>query len=70
MPEFELYDHVKDPLDQHDLAAQNPEVVQRLKAELDDWRKAALAAQLPEADSTEGLSREELERLRSLGYIQ
>ncbi|MDA2926007.1 sulfatase [Acidobacteria bacterium AH-259-G07] len=69
-PEFELYHHAEDPLNLNDLAAENPQIVKRLVSELESWRKIALAAQLPEADSTEGLSKEELERLRSLGYIQ
>jgi arylsulfatase A-like enzyme len=69
-PEYELYRHREDPLNFNNVAADNPEVVSRLASALEKWREAALAAQLPEADSTEGLSREELERLRSLGYVQ
>ncbi|GAB4123864.1 MAG: hypothetical protein Kow001_21130 [Acidobacteriota bacterium] len=68
--EYELYRHREDPLNLNDVASQHPDVVSRLAAELEKWREVALAAQLPEADSTEGLSREELERLRSLGYVQ
>ena len=69
-PEFELYAQRTDPLDQHDVAAQHPDVVARLSSALKDWRGRALAARLkPEAD-TQGLSAEDLERLRSLGYVQ
>jgi arylsulfatase A-like enzyme len=70
-PEFELYDRDEDPLDQENLAEKNPEVVQRLSKQLDAWRRLATEARL-EADTqaTEGMSSEELERLRSLGYIQ
>lgn len=68
-PEFELYDHAQDPLDHRDLAAERPDVVKRLGGELEAWKKRALAAQL-KADSTEGVSAEELEKLRALGYVQ
>ena len=70
-PEFELYDHRRDPLNLHDLASEKPEVVERLAHELRAWRKAAEAARLkPDAEASSSLSREELERLRALGYIQ
>ena len=70
-PEYELYDHRNDPLDTTDLAAEKPEIVQRLAHELDAWYEKVKAARLqPDSAATEGLSREELERLRSLGYIQ
>ena len=47
------------------------DVVERLAREIDRWRRVAETARLPEdSDSTEGLSQEELERLRSLGYIR
>ena len=69
-PEYELYDHRKDPLDQSDLAEQRPEILERLKAKLEERLALARASPLPEADSTEGISDEELQRLRSLGYIQ
>lgn len=68
-PEFELYDYVNDPLDQSDVAADNPEVVEQLAAELDAWLEQALAAKIEEA-STDDMSPDELARLRSLGYIQ
>ncbi len=69
-PEFELFDHTKDPLDLANVADEHPDVVEKLLAELQNWREAAQAAKLPPADSTEGLSDDELQRLRSLGYIQ
>ncbi len=70
-PEFELYDHAKDLLDRSDVAAAHPEVVQDLAKKLESWRKMAAAARLkPDADAAKTLSKEELERLRSLGYIQ
>jgi arylsulfatase A-like enzyme len=70
-PEFELFDHRKDPLDRTDVAAQHPEVVERLRRELDAWRKTVGAAKLkPDAEAGQTLSKEELERLRALGYVQ
>ncbi len=71
VPEFELYDHASDPLDQKNVAAENPEVVERLAQQLEAWHKWALERKLPsDGESVEGMSSEELERLRSLGYVQ
>ncbi len=70
-PEYELYDHRSDPLDLLDLAASKPEIVEQLARELESWHEQALAARLVAEETTpEGLSSEELQRLRSLGYIQ
>ena len=70
-PEFELYHHANDPLDQKDLASDNQEIVERLAKQLERWHEWALAARLPsDAEATEDLPAEELERLRSLGYVQ
>ena len=70
-PEYELFDHRKDPLDLHDVSAEHPDVVARLTRELAAWQKAAEAARLkPDTDADKALSKEELERLRALGYIQ
>ncbi len=70
-PEFELFDHRRDPLNMKDVAAENPEVVQKLAQEIDAWHKAAEAARLDSgAVDEQKLGAEELERLRSLGYIQ
>lgn len=71
MPEFELYDHRADLLDRDDLAAGHPEVVARLTRELAAWRAVADRARLkPDSATAATLSKEELERLRALGYIQ
>lgn len=67
--EFELYDHSEDPLDQKDLAAARPDVVERLRKKLEAWKQQAVAARL-KPDSTQGVSAEELEKLRALGYVQ
>jgi arylsulfatase len=70
-PEFELFDHAKDPLDAHDIAAAHPDEVARLTKMLEAWRGMAKAARLkPDTEAAKSLSKEELERLRSLGYIQ
>jgi arylsulfatase A-like enzyme len=70
-PEFELYDHAKDPLDRRDVAATHPDEVARLAKTLEGWRKMAAAARLkPDTEEAKNVSKEELERLRSLGYIQ
>jgi hypothetical protein len=46
-------------------------VVERLARTIDRWHRVAEAARLPaDADSTEGMSPEQLERLRGLGYIR
>ncbi len=70
-PEYELFDHHNDPLNLEDLAPENPEVVERLSQQLEQWHEQALAARLPSDDELKGgLSAQELERLRSLGYIR
>jgi len=70
-PEWQLFDHLNDPLNQVNVSEQHPEVVERLQRLLADWQSYAEAARLlPDAESVEGTSAEELERLRSLGYIQ
>ncbi len=69
-PEFELYQQAADPLNLRDVAPQHPEIVAKLSATLREWRSRAVAARLKPGAESEGLSAEELERLRSLGYIQ
>lgn len=69
-PEFELYDRRNDPFDQLNVAAQNPAIVERLGQHLSAWRKLVLAQRLAtDADTTQGLSQEEMQRLRALGYL-
>jgi predicted Zn-dependent protease len=62
----ELFDLAADPREEHDLAAREPQRVQRLSAEL----RAALAKMAPGGDAARAvaLSAEQEERLRSLGY--
>ena len=69
LPEFELYDHRNDPLNLVDVAAEHPEVVERLKPKLVAWHEMAVAARVePEADSE--MSADELQQLRALGYVE
>jgi len=69
--EFELYDVEKDPFDQVNVRAEHADIVERLAKELERWRRLAENARLPaDADTTDSLSKEQLERLRSLGYIR
>jgi arylsulfatase A-like enzyme len=70
-PEFELFDHRRDPLDAQDVAAAHPDVVARLVREETAWRARATSARLrPDGETQRALSPEELERLRALGYVQ
>lgn len=71
VPERELFRHREDPLDAHDIAAEHPDVVERLEAMLDAWRREAEAARLPGDDEAQAeMSPEEIHRLRSLGYLK
>jgi arylsulfatase A-like enzyme len=70
-PEFELFDFYKDPLDQKNLAAEHADVVARLSRTLDAWHRMATEARVkPDSEETKGMTAEQLERLRSLGYIK
>lgn len=68
--EYELFNHADDPLDLKDLSADNPDKVKMMASLLEQERAKALEGALPEEASSENLSNEELQRLRSLGYIQ
>jgi arylsulfatase A-like enzyme len=70
-PEYELFDVANDPFDQKNLADQNPEVVKRLAKSIEGFRTMATAARLkPDAEATDKMTPEQLQRLRSLGYIK
>jgi arylsulfatase A-like enzyme len=71
VPEFELYHHESDPLDQKNVAAEHPEIVERLAKQLEAWHKWALERKLPsDGEAASEMTSEELQRLRSLGYVQ
>ena len=68
---YELYEHDKDPLDTTDLAADRPDLVEKLSARLAELLARAETEKLtPDSEIEEELSGEELERLRALGYVQ
>jgi len=70
-PEYELFDARRDPLDQHDVAREHPDVVQRLAKALDGWHQMALASRVkPDAETTHTMTPEQLQKLRSLGYVK
>ena len=69
-PEYELFNHRQDPLNLQNVAEEHSEIVERLKNELSKWREAAVSAMLEEENSTEGMTPQEIERLKSLGYVQ
>jgi arylsulfatase A-like enzyme len=70
-PEFELYDFARDPINKNDVAAQHPDVVARLSKALDGWKQMAEKSKLkPDTETTKNLSPEQLQRLRSLGYVR
>jgi len=69
--EFELYHHETDPLDQKNVASEHPEIVERLAQQLEAWHKWAVENKLPsDGEAAEAMTSEELQRLRSLGYVQ
>ena len=71
LPEFELFDYYKDPLNKENVAAEHPDVVARLSKLIAGWREMATAARVkPDAETTKTMSAEELQRLRSLGYVR
>ena len=70
-PQFELYDHRSDPLNQVDIAAENSEIVTRLARRLAAWLEESRAQRLAaDGEGDTEMSQQELERLRALGYIQ
>jgi arylsulfatase A-like enzyme len=70
-PEYELFEFPKDRLDQKNVAGEHPDVVARLAKMLNGWHTMATAARLkPDAEMTKTMSAEELQRLRSLGYVK
>jgi len=67
--EFELFDHRQDPLNQRDVAPSYPEIVARLGAKIKHFKTWAEQQKLDEEAVQSELSAEELEQLRSLGYV-
>jgi arylsulfatase A-like enzyme len=69
-PEYELFNRRADPLNLENMAGEKPDVVERMKKELNGWRESAVAARLSAEDSTADMTPQEIERLKSLGYLQ
>lgn len=67
--DHELYDHLADPLDQHDVAAAHAAEVGALAAKLARWRKWAESKRLRAEGPASAMDPAELARLRSLGYV-
>jgi arylsulfatase A-like enzyme len=68
-PEFELFNHVEDPLNLENIAERHPEVVADLRLQLETWREMTEAQKVqPDDGGGADVSPEELEQLRALGY--
>ena len=67
-PEFELYDHLSDPLNLEDVHGEHPELVERLAGLLTVWLSEAEAAATEVEAALEEIDEEQLEHLRALGY--
>ena len=68
-PEFELFDHRKDPLNLDNVAGDHPEIVERLAARLEAWHEEALASRVAVDAEEAEVSEDEMEKLRALGYV-
>jgi len=70
VPEFELYNHRNDPLDSKNVADQHPEIVYQLYKTLTQWKADARQNALPEdLLGNSEMSRADIERLESIGYM-
>jgi arylsulfatase A-like enzyme len=70
-PEYELYDHRRDTGETRNVAAQHPDVVQKLSRLIAGWKQDSQKKRLPADDvAARDLRPEERERLRALGYIR
>lgn len=67
-PEFELFDHVNDPLNLSDVAGSHPDVVADLRQQLEQWREMTEAQKVKPDGEGADVSPEELAQLRALGY--
>ena len=66
----ELYNLVEDPLEQHDLAAEDHKRTTVFSQHLGAWRKLIAATSLDPELRSGTLDEETVEQLKSLGYIQ
>ena len=66
----ELYDLREDPREQRNLAGQRPELTAAIREHATAWLEACAARSIGEAPEQEELTPEQLERLRTLGYVK
>lgn len=67
---YELYDLASDPGEQHDVAADHPDLVAQLRAASGSWLRACVAAGAGQSGEPAGKMDDVVrERLRSLGYV-
>lgn len=66
--QWELYDLAVDPLETHNVAAEHPEEVRRLRKILSDWMRASAQASRPD-DEAAGQDEETVRALKALGYL-
>jgi len=70
VPEIELFDHLNDPLNLDNRAEEFPDRVETLALQLSNWQEFAQSKMLKsDQELASEMSPEELERLRSLGYL-
>jgi arylsulfatase A-like enzyme len=67
--QVELYDHEQDPGQKRDLSRQRPEVSRQLREEVVRFYERQLEKSKKRVPPSQEPSREELEKLRSLGYV-
>lgn len=48
--EYQLFNIKDDPTEHHDVKPQNPDVLAKMKASLEEWRKSLVPAMFPEND--------------------
>jgi len=64
----ELYEYRRDPFERHDVAAEHPEVVERLVRGVGQWQ-ALVESRRHDAEEVEEMKDDTLEQLRALGYL-
>jgi len=68
---YELFEYRVDPLDQKDVSDEHPDILKELIKDLEVWQTGMVARKGEfETKGVSKLSADELERLRSLGYIK
>ena len=66
----ELYDLETDPLEQDDIAADEPAVIEDMRSFLDSWQGMVELQPPPDAGPQTPLDEETVDALRALGYVQ